>query len=216
MGPVPTHDCASLPRPAWDLVDVERYRTIWVERHGYYSMNMVTTRGCPFHCNWCAKPIWGQRYAMRSPANVAEEMALLKRTLRPDHIWFADDIFGLKPGWIERFRPGLVLCGHIHNAPFVNQGSWVDRIGDTWVLNPGHQIGPVPAHIELALECRQRVGGGGVACDDQQLDAMLAKFGCASAREERDPRTRRYKSSSPSFPGYRRDSSRVNLVLRSI
>ena len=36
-----------LPLPAWDLVDVETYRRIWLERHGYYSMNMVTTRGCP-------------------------------------------------------------------------------------------------------------------------------------------------------------------------
>ncbi len=65
---------------------------------------MVSTRGCPFHCNWCAKPIWGQRYAMRSPANVAEELALVKRKLlRPDHIWFADDIFGLRPQWVAEF-----------------------------------------------------------------------------------------------------------------
>ncbi len=63
------------PYPAWDLVDVERYRAAWRQAHGYFSLNMATTRGCPFHCNWCAKPIWGQRYAMRSPANVAAEMA---------------------------------------------------------------------------------------------------------------------------------------------
>ncbi|HLF28091.1 MAG TPA: radical SAM protein [Anaerolineae bacterium] len=92
-----------LPFPAWDLVDIPRYRKVWRERHGYYSMNMVTTRGCPYHCNWCAKPIWGQRYNSRSPENVAAEMKWLKETYRPDHIWFADDIFGLKPGWIERF-----------------------------------------------------------------------------------------------------------------
>ncbi|HZY45518.1 MAG TPA: cobalamin-dependent protein, partial [Anaerolineae bacterium] len=49
-----------LPFPAWDLVDIPRYQKIWRERHSYYSMNMVTTRGCPYHCNWCAKPIWGQ------------------------------------------------------------------------------------------------------------------------------------------------------------
>jgi anaerobic magnesium-protoporphyrin IX monomethyl ester cyclase len=91
------------PMPAWDLLDVERYRAAWVRAHGFFSVNMVTTRGCPFHCNWCAKPIWGQRYAMRSPANVAEEMALLKRTIRPDHIWFADDIFGLQPKWSVQF-----------------------------------------------------------------------------------------------------------------
>lgn len=88
------------PFPAWDLLDVERYRAAWQGAHGFFSLNLVTTRGCPFHCNWCAKPIWGRRYAMRSPANVAEEMALVKRTLAPDHLWFADDIFGLRPKWV--------------------------------------------------------------------------------------------------------------------
>ena len=96
-------DLDALPFPAWDLVDVARYRKIWRERHGYYSMNMVTTRGCPYHCNWCAKPIWGQRYNVRSPENVAAELKWLQETYRPDHIWFADDIMGLKPGWLERF-----------------------------------------------------------------------------------------------------------------
>lgn len=91
------------PLPAWDLVDAESYRRAWMERHGTFGVNMVTTRGCPFHCNWCAKPIWGQRYAMRSPASVAAEMALLKKELRPDHLWFADDIFGLQPQWVAEF-----------------------------------------------------------------------------------------------------------------
>ena len=83
--------------PAWDLVDVERYRARLAPRHGYFSMNMVTTRGCPYHCNWCAKPIWGQRYNVRSPENVVDELALAQATrTAPDHIWFADDIFGLE------------------------------------------------------------------------------------------------------------------------
>ena len=72
-----------VPFPAWDLVDVARYRAIWMARHGYFSMNMVTTRGCPFHCNWCAKPIWGQRYNVRSPENVVAEMKWLKEHLPP-------------------------------------------------------------------------------------------------------------------------------------
>jgi len=96
-------DLDPLPFPAWDLVHVEQYRRIWIERHGYFSMNMVTTRGCPYHCNWCAKPIWGQRYNLRSPQNVVAEMKWLKETYHPDHIWFADDILGLKPNWIEKF-----------------------------------------------------------------------------------------------------------------
>ncbi|MCB0166727.1 MAG: radical SAM protein, partial [Anaerolineae bacterium] len=77
------------PFPAWDLVDIPRYQNIWYERHGYYSMNMVTTRGCPYRCNWCAKPIYGRRYNSRSPENVVAELKWLKDNFKPDHIWFA-------------------------------------------------------------------------------------------------------------------------------
>lgn len=92
-----------LPHPAWDLVDVERYRRIWQRRHGYYAMNVATTRGCPFHCNWCAKPIYGQRYAVRGPADVVEEIAWLERDYRPDQLSVVDDVFGLQPGWVDAF-----------------------------------------------------------------------------------------------------------------
>jgi anaerobic magnesium-protoporphyrin IX monomethyl ester cyclase len=96
-------DLDFFPFPAWDLVDFSRYRSVWKQRHDYYSLNVVSTRGCPFHCNWCAKPIYGQVYHSRSPENVVQEMIYLKETVGPDHIWFADDIFGLRPGWISKF-----------------------------------------------------------------------------------------------------------------
>jgi radical SAM superfamily enzyme YgiQ (UPF0313 family) len=95
-------DLDALPFPAWDLVDVERYRRAW-QRHARLSMNMSTTRGCPFHCNWCAKPIWGQRYAVRSPENVVAEQEWLLTTYSPAHISFVDDIFGLRPGWTAQY-----------------------------------------------------------------------------------------------------------------
>ena len=55
-------------------------------------------------------------------------------------------------GWIDEHRPDLVLSGHVHQPPFKPDGSWVDRIGDTWVFNPGRQTGSVPAHIEIDLD----------------------------------------------------------------
>jgi len=92
-----------LPFPAWDLVDINMYRKIWKNSKGYFSINMATTRGCPFKCNWCAKPIYGNRYNSRSPQNVIAELKMLKEYSGFDHIWFCDDIFGLKPGWVHEF-----------------------------------------------------------------------------------------------------------------
>ena len=92
-----------LPFPAWDLIDLDSYRKTWLRHKGYFSLNMATTRGCPFKCNWCAKPIYGNRYNSRSPQNVVEELKMLKQRFGFDHIWFCDDIFGLKPGWVKEF-----------------------------------------------------------------------------------------------------------------
>jgi anaerobic magnesium-protoporphyrin IX monomethyl ester cyclase len=88
---------------AWDLVDMDRYRSVWMKAHGYFSLNMAASRGCSFRCTWCAKPIWGNQYLQRNPLEVAAEMAHLKRTFNPDHIWFADDIFGFRVDWVTQF-----------------------------------------------------------------------------------------------------------------
>ena len=54
--------------------------------------------------------------------------------------------------WIDSYKPDLVISGHIHESPFKEDGSWVDRLGDTWILNAGNNIGDMPAHIVLDLE----------------------------------------------------------------
>ncbi len=97
----------TIPMPAWDLINLSPYRQTWMDHAGYFSLNMATTRGCPYKCNWCAKPIYGNRYNARSPGHVVQELKWLKANLGFDHIWFCDDIFGLKPGWVNEFA-GLV------------------------------------------------------------------------------------------------------------
>jgi anaerobic magnesium-protoporphyrin IX monomethyl ester cyclase len=97
-------DLDQLPEPAWDMLDIAPYRTMWMERHGYFSINMVTTRGCPYKCNWCAKPIYGNRYNSHSARRVVKQLKALQQKFQFTHVWFADDIFGLKPGWLNAFR----------------------------------------------------------------------------------------------------------------
>lgn len=115
----PLEDLDSLPLPAWDLVDVEGYRRAWKGAHGRFSWNLVASRGCPYGCNWCAKPIFGRRYNQRSPASVAAEMRALKDEVAPDHLWFADDIFGLTPAWIRDFSREVTERGA--RTPFMIQ-----------------------------------------------------------------------------------------------
>jgi radical SAM superfamily enzyme YgiQ (UPF0313 family) len=93
---------AQLPIPSRELLDLEPYRAAWLGTHGYFSTNMVASRGCPFRCNWCAKPISGDRFHLRNAVSVAEEMALLKHA-GVDHIWFSDDVFALDHRWVAEF-----------------------------------------------------------------------------------------------------------------
>ncbi len=92
-----------LPFPAWDLIEIDRYQSIW-KKHGYFSINIATTRGCPYKCNWCAKPIYGNRYNSHSPEYIVELIKYMKNQFEFDHIWFCDDIFGLKPNWVHNFN----------------------------------------------------------------------------------------------------------------
>jgi anaerobic magnesium-protoporphyrin IX monomethyl ester cyclase len=104
-------DLDTLPLPAWDLVDMARYRAFWKRRHGYFSLNVVTTRGCPYLCNWCSKPVYGNTYHSRSPANVLAEVRLLRERYAPDHLWFCDDILGLKSQWLMAWSQAVAEAG---------------------------------------------------------------------------------------------------------
>jgi anaerobic magnesium-protoporphyrin IX monomethyl ester cyclase len=92
-------DCLSFP--GRDLIDADQYRSAWKTAHGYFSMNIVASRGCPYRCNWCAKPIYGDSFSVRSARSVAEEMRRLKYDFGAEHLWFADDIFGLRAKWVR-------------------------------------------------------------------------------------------------------------------
>jgi len=82
------------------------------------------------------------------------------------------------PRLLEEHRPEVVLCGHIHQAPFVSGGAWAEQRGPTTLFNAGHQRGNVPAHVFLALD-------QGVATWQSLAGAGEASFsGTAAARAQ--------------------------------
>ncbi len=96
-----------LPLPAWDLIDIEPYRNIWKSGGNEFTLNIATTRGCPFKCNWCAKPIYGNRYNSHSPEYITAHIKYLSETYGVNRFWMCDDIFGLKPNWVQNFNKEL-------------------------------------------------------------------------------------------------------------
>ena len=96
-------DLDFLPQPAWDLIDVDSYKKAWTNKLHPFALNIATTRGCPYKCNWCAKPIYGNRYNSRSPKRVVEEINFLSSNYGVTNFWMCDDIFGLKPNWVQEF-----------------------------------------------------------------------------------------------------------------
>lgn len=100
-------DLDEFPMPAWDLIDLEPYRNIWESGGNEFTLNMATTRGCPFKCNWCAKPIYGNRYNSHSPEYITKHIKHLSETYGVNRFWMCDDIFGLKPNWVQNFNIAL-------------------------------------------------------------------------------------------------------------
>ncbi len=146
-----------LPMPAWDLVDVEAYRAFRKQHGKRFSLNVATTRGCPFKCNWCAKPIYGTRYTSHTAQRIADEVTFLHERYAPDHLWFCDDIFGLKPGWVAAFAD--ILTARCIRIPFTIQSRADLLLSDATVA-------------DLARAGCERVWLGAESGSQRILDAM--------------------------------------------
>jgi len=97
----------SLADPDYSFIDMNEYRNEWLNNHGFFSTNISTTRGCPYRCNWCAKPIYGQTYDSITPNRVVNQIKNFVEKYSVQHLWITDDIFGLTPGWIKEFSAEL-------------------------------------------------------------------------------------------------------------
>ena len=87
--------------------------------------------------------------------------------------------------WIDFYQPDLVFTGHIHQAPFSAEGSWIDRIGKTWIFNSGRQIGRTPAFVVVDTAAREAawfsLQGAQSASLEQPLTRPLPELTAAPA-----------------------------------
>lgn len=74
---------------------------------------------------------------------------------------------------IAAHNPQFIFSGHVHNSPFQREGSWVDKIGDTWVFNPGHETSAVPSFIELDLDAMRATWVSSMGTEEVDLNAPL-------------------------------------------
>jgi len=85
-------DC--IPLPARDLLPNTSYIRYGKEKYGYSVTTIMSTRGCPFRCEFCSNVIHGGAYRERSTLNVMTEIEEVL-ALGYDRISFADDVFTL-------------------------------------------------------------------------------------------------------------------------
>lgn len=99
-------DLDLLPFPSRDLYSHADYKKYFRWHHGYTITSMIMSRGCPFSCEFCSRPVFGTGYRGRSPSNIVDEIeALLPYGY--DRIWIADDIFPITK------EAGAAVCDEI-------------------------------------------------------------------------------------------------------
>lgn len=95
-------DLDQLPDPLWDLINFSDYHSDHSSWHNpkkqdiKISVPILTSRSCPFTCNFCAcHKTMGRKFRMRSPGRVAGEIEYLHREYGINYFGFIDDNFNL-------------------------------------------------------------------------------------------------------------------------
>lgn len=167
-------DLDSLPFLAYHLLPWRRYKPHPPHGRALPFAAIITSRGCPYQCSYCSKPVFGSKFRAQSPQRVVDEIAYYKDRFGIKEIAFYDDVFtlnqkraytiaeeiirrGLKICWTCETRVNLVdkdLLSHMKQAGCYAIAYGIEsasqEILDT--LNKGITIDEVEAAIRLTRE----------------------------------------------------------------
>jgi radical SAM superfamily enzyme YgiQ (UPF0313 family) len=107
----PIADLDTIEFPARGLADIEGYSRRWRERHGHFALSIMSSRGCPYNCAFCSRPVFGRKVRRRSVSNVVEELRELRHVHGADRVRFADDILPLDRGWMMQLLEAIEAEG---------------------------------------------------------------------------------------------------------
>ncbi|MFP4248087.1 MAG: B12-binding domain-containing radical SAM protein [Armatimonadota bacterium] len=111
-------DLDALPFPAWDMLDMDQYLTLWYQldavRYGVRGTSIMASRGCPYRCSYCQPTlgtIFGRQVRRRSPESLMAEAAEVKERFGIEGLMWLDDTFLLDRGWMRRLCEQFVGSG---------------------------------------------------------------------------------------------------------
>lgn len=99
-----------LPNTDRSSADHAQYQAFWRDKTGYKPTTIMLTRGCPYQCSFCSKPIFGNVFRQRALDHVLADITDIER-LGYDQLWIADDCFTLDPGYLHAFCYRLIAYG---------------------------------------------------------------------------------------------------------
>jgi len=95
-------ELATFPLPDRSDFDHAAYQKVWLEKTGSKATSIIVTLGCPYGCDFCSKPIFGNAVRRRDLDTVFAEIAQIRR-LGYDSLWIADDTFTLNEPYLAEF-----------------------------------------------------------------------------------------------------------------
>jgi len=103
----PEKEMENFPLPYRADFDHSAYQKVWYSQDGSKTTSIITTLGCPFNCDFCSRPVFGNRFRRRNMDMVFEEIDQI-RALGYDSLWIADDNFTLDIDFLREFCRRMV------------------------------------------------------------------------------------------------------------